>query len=692
MILIAVPLFVLTVIAGFVIVDLWKKASYRTDLTQDVAVTVGDLVHELQKERGMTAGFLTSGASSIPDALIKQREVVDQKAVHMNELLEAADLSVLHGPTREFVELAHEELLDLNTKREMVNSGAATNSSVVEFYTNLNMHLIETALAFEMLVHDVELAERAMALSYFQMAKDAYGIQRAIGAVGFNVGWDNATITRLLLVTDQAEERLRVFHELTDDASWQAYLDHKATDIYKSFKAHRDGVLEGQDFPEMTSAAWFDLATQKIQSIRKVEKAIKDALIADMQAYDTANKNNLMIVSTGLSVILTFVIFISVAAARDITGSMQLVTQSLVRIGNNELDEEISGQSRNDEIGVIARQTEVLRGIALEKRASDAEFARSVAEQEEVQQKIGEGLARLQSKELSYRIIDHFPDEFKKLRMDFNELASELETAMRTVRETSLSVSGDAQAISSNTNDLSQRTEAQANALERSTSALSEITTSVRSSAAHASNAEKVSATTKVEVNRCAEIVAETAQAMDTISKSSAEISQIAKVIEDIAFQTNLLALNAGVEAARAGEAGRGFAVVAGEVQSLAQRCSNAVGQIDEITARSAGEVKRGAELATTAGGAMENVNAQVSEVSDLIVDIAHGLNSQSDQLSEINEAVGEMENMTQSNVAMVEETTASSQQLYGLASKLNSLIGEFKLSEAAADHVRRAA
>lgn len=322
------------------------------------------------------------------------------------------------------------------------------------------------------------------------------------------------------------------------------------------------------------------------------------------------------------------------------------------------------------------------RDITSEREAAvAAEQAQAlmVKAQGQVVDTLQASLGRLSQGDLNAVIDAEFAGDYETLRANYNAALMGLRDAMVDVLEAASSIRGDAEEVRSATGELSKRTESQAATLEQTSAALTQLTASVQSASEGAEKAANVVSDARGNAESSGHVVRDAVAAMDEIESSSKTIGNIIGVIDDIAFQTNLLALNAGVEAARAGDAGRGFAVVASEVRSLAQRASEAASEITQLITSSGEQVQRGASLVKKAGAALDEIVSSVQDISNHVETIAISAKEQSGGITEINEAIAELDRATQHNTAMVEETTATSDSLNRQAEVLWRTTGQFK-------------
>jgi methyl-accepting chemotaxis protein len=229
--------------------------------------------------------------------------------------------------------------------------------------------------------------------------------------------------------------------------------------------------------------------------------------------------------------------------------------------------------------------------------------------------------------------------------------------------------------------DLSARTEMQASSLEETAASMEELTSTVTQNAGNAVQANELAQSASAVARQGGAVVAQVIGTMDTINASSRKIVDIIGVIDGIAFQTNILALNAAVEAARAGEQGRGFAVVASEVRNLAQRSAGAAKEIKELIGASVDSIAAGSTLVAQAGTTMDQVVASVSRVTDIMADITAASHEQSTGIGHVNQAITEMDSVTQQNAALVEEAAAAASSMQDQAAVLAQLVARFKLS-----------
>jgi methyl-accepting chemotaxis protein len=316
-------------------------------------------------------------------------------------------------------------------------------------------------------------------------------------------------------------------------------------------------------------------------------------------------------------------------------------------------------------------------------------FATDVTDRVRAVDGLASSLTALSEGDLTQRIDSPFPPALEKVRTDFNAALDRLGAAMRTVLENTEAIASSSHESKQAANELSKRTEQQAATVEETAAALEEITQTVADSAGRAAEAGNLVAETKRGAEHSGSVVRKAVDAMSQIEKSSNEISNIIGVIDDIAFQTNLLALNAGVEAARAGEAGKGFAVVAQEVRELAQRSATAAREIKTLITASSAQVKSGVTLVGETGQALERIVSQVGNIDNNVTAIVGASREQSTALEEINRAVNIMDQGTQQNAAMVEQTTAASTRLSTEAENLRKLVSQFRFGQHSSVNLR---
>lgn len=366
--------------------------------------------------------------------------------------------------------------------------------------------------------------------------------------------------------------------------------------------------------------------------------------------------------------------------------------------GNTRVD--IPRMGEGDEISEMVDMVQTFKTNAIEKDRLEAEAAerRRHAEEERVRQEIEtqkyidahnrfvssitDALERLSEGDLTCRLSEAFSEEYEKIRANFNVSADKLQQVMMSVAANTHAIRSGSTEIAVAADDLSRRTEQQAASLEETAAALGEITSTVRKTANGATHAREVVSVAKSDAEKGSGVVRRAITAMSGIEKSSQQIGQIIGVIDEIAFQTNLLALNAGVEAARAGDAGRGFAVVASEVRALAQRSAEAAKEIKGLISASTAQVEEGVDLVAETGKALERIFTQVAEIDTIVSEIATSAQDQATGLQEVNTAVTQMDQVTQQNAAMVEESTAASHTLSLESEELTKLVGRFRVGE----------
>ena len=389
------------------------------------------------------------------------------------------------------------------------------------------------------------------------------------------------------------------------------------------------------------------------------------------------------------------------AQRRDEIGAMasalQVFQSNLNKVKALEEQEKTAAAARLDRADSIARIVSDVGDVVAAAAAGDFSARLRIGEADDQMNKLVMGineinavvdsattefahvLSAVAAGDLTQAVDTAYRGRFADLKSSINDTVERLSATVRTIQETSSDVAQAARKINSGANDLSKRTEEQAASLEETAATTEELAASVKASAQASKQATLIAeeATTAAEAG--GSIAGQAIAAMSRIEIASQKISDIIRVIDDIAFQTNLLALNAAVEAARAGDAGKGFAVVASEVRTLAQRSSEAAKDISALISSSNGEVTEGVKLVRQAGESLGHIQEAAKRVSATIADISSAASEQSNGIDEMSQAVAHLDEMTQQNASLAEASAASAGSLEQRINDLQNLVTTFK-------------
>ena len=446
--------------------------------------------------------------------------------------------------------------------------------------------------------------------------------------------------------------------------------------------------------------------------------------------------------STVLLAIIVSVLAVAIGTAavlfvaRLISRPITRMTSTMNTMAEGEYDLEVPAQNQKDEIGKMAKAVEVFRQNGIRVREmSEEEKAREervradrAKMMQELQQAFGEVVDAAVAGDFSHRVEAQFPDEelnslagsvnnlvetvdrglaetgsvlaaladtdlthrvegdyagaFEKLKMDTNAVANKLTEIVSQLKETSRGLRSATGEILAGANDLSERTTKQAATIEETSAAMEQLAATVAQNAERAEEASVKSRSMSQSAEEGGEVMSQANQAMEQITNSSSKIANIVGLMEDIAFQTNLLALNASVEAARAGEAGKGFAVVAVEVRRLAQSSAEASSEVKQLIEQSGSEVANGSKLVASATEKLKAILEAVIANNELMGGIAKESREQASAITEVNVAVRQMDEMTQHNAALVEETNAAIEQTETQAADLDRIVDIFRITD----------
>jgi len=537
-------------------------------------------------------------------------------------------------------------------------------------------------------------------------------------------------------------EQLRTFATRTKTPEG-ARVTREAIDLATQYQKTFNDVVAGENATQvMMKTTLPKIGADFAGLAQQLSKELQERLTQVTEDTEAANRTaiSLLLVVSGIAVALGIVF--AWVIAHGITRPVTDMTGAMTRLAGGDHGVEVPALGNRDEIGEMAKAVEIFKRNAIDKQRMEteqraAEEAARKAEEEarkreaaivaevaavakaastgDLEQRIDlagkdgfllnlcEGvnglvgqtgvalkdvagvLSAVAQGDLTRRITGDYAGLFGQLKTDVNRTADKLFEVVSNINDAAGQITGAASEVAAGSQDLSERSEQQASALEETAASMEELAATVRQNSANAQQANQLAAGAREVAASGGQVVSDAMTAMGRIETSSQKIEDIVGMIDEIAFQTNLLALNAAVEAARAGDAGKGFAVVAQEVRNLAQRSAQASKEIKGLIAESSTQVRSGADLVKGAGRTLDEILGAVKRVADIVAEIAAASAEQASGIDQVNEAVTQMDEMTQQNAALVEESTAAAHALEEQARHLLEVMAFFETGEPAA-------
>ncbi|WP_319003722.1 methyl-accepting chemotaxis protein [Alloyangia pacifica] len=642
------------------------------------AEVLSDLVHELQKERGYSAGFTSSRGKNFAAELMAQRQATDAVLSGFFEAVPETE----HAATAT-IATAREKLADLPELRGGIDRFALTVPELAATYTGLVNLLLTAGREMRDIARSPATGALMEAHEEIGLAKESAGLARAMGATG--LGTDvfppqvhrrfmdlTARETAFLARAAEVLHRPALLDELHGTPAAQALVP-----MVETISSLPYGGARGA----LTAPAWFAASTAWIDALRELETRLSRQTSA--LALTTAQKARSSLLITGALTLLAALAMtgLAVLIAEFVTRRLGRLTSVMMEFVEGRFEAWVPYIQSRGEIGQMAQSIyrfKQLSRAAIEKRAQDE--AQLNARHQQVVDLVTEGLNALARADLTLRFDTPLAEEYDAIRNDFNTASARLAEVMRAVAGTVGEIEERSRGLRGSAVDLAERTTTQVETISRTAETVSGLTGSLAETNGALKDVKDLADEAKGRADRSGEVVRNAVAAMDRIAASSGRIAQITAVIEDISFQTNLLALNAGVEAARAGQAGKGFAVVAMEVQGLASRSANAALEIKELIEESAREVSGGVNLVGETGEALQAILEQILRVDAVLSNISATAEAQNRELQGVDSAMMRMRDLTSQNTEVADASRDASTELAEGAQRLSALVSEFDL------------
>ena len=712
-----IPLVIVILLAAKLAYDSYRSLENLKSLDKVVILStkIGALVHETQKERGMTAGFIGSKGVKFKDELPRQREEVNKQITFLNEFLSDFDKSKYSDDFVKNLNSGLEKLKDLQGVRNSVNSLNIAAPIAIAYYTDTNTLLLNTLGTIVKFSNSPNVTKELGSYMNFLLSKERTGIERAVGTNTFaqNKFTEGLKARFYTLIAEQTAY-LDIFSKIASKDIVDFYLKTVVgKDIEEVEKMRKIALFSNiEENFGVDPNYWFETITNKINLLKQVEDHISTHLLNEINLEKDEATFHLIL----FSLLSIFGIGITMILARTIAFTI-LIDVASVRAGIEEFfafinfekdDIKLIGVDSTDELGMMSKI--INKNIANTKAniqrdreliADTIRVANSINKGHldqkimvnsnnpalnELKDIINEMLNTLNSNIsniltvlTSYSKLDFRPrlkdndleGIIQELEKDINILRDVITQTLLDNKKVGITLKENANILSFNMQSISTAANSQAASLEETAASLEEITSNItnntQTTTKMASYGEKVKESIKIGQD----LANKTVSSMEDINKQALAINEAIGVIDNIAFQTNILSLNAAVEAATAGEAGKGFAVVAQEVRNLATRSAEAANEIKRIVQLATSKTKEGSEIANSMIEGYTSLNENISITLDLIQNVTTASKEQSIGMVQINDAVNNLDQITQRNAQSASEANEIAKQTLKISNEI---------------------
>ena len=696
------PLIFIIGLSLSIICDSYNKYSKLKNVNELILIDtkISLLLHETQKERGLSVSYVGSKSEEFKNNLLKQREITNSKINELKTFLD--NFSNYSQQGKQNINKALVELKNIQSMRTQVDELKIKNKEVISYYSNLNNLLLSFIANSSIMAEDEKIINSITAYYNFLMAKERAGIERAVGAGTFaNKTFASGMYTKFLSLVNEQDLFLKTF--LIYGSQYEDFIKEKMNNpIFAEVQRMRDILLsysENRDIVfDIESKYWFDSITQKINILKEMDDYIIQDINTRIDTFISEETNRMYIIALGLIFIVLFTVlfvrFFIGSIHRAITKINDGIEQFMkylnkeineieyIKVGTkgslgrlasmvNENIDTINGSLEKDLLCVgeatitLDKVQKGYYGCRVKSVAANPQvriLAKNINSMLDSQQKVINEILKVLNEYTNYNylsVIDttgiegeskQMVDGINSLGQAITNMLIENKTNGQTLDEGSTQLLKNVDQLNKASNDAAAR-------LEETAAAVEEITSNIALSSQNIAQMAKNANELTVSANEGEKLATQTVSSMDDINTQVTAINEAISVIDQIAFQTNILSLNAAVEAATAGEAGRGFAVVAAEVRNLASRSAEAANEIKALVENATLKSRQGKDIAASMINGYHNLNDNINNTLSLISEVENASKEQKYGIEQISDAINSLDKQTQINANVANHT-----------------------------------